>query len=50
MKPRHQFKLNLSPDLLVKLKEIAERDSRSVTSLINLMLRRQIEKDTADQN
>lgn len=48
MKPdtRH-FKLNLPADLLATLKQIAARESRSVTAQVNLMLRKQAEAETS---
>lgn len=50
MKPGHtHFKLNVPVDLMGKLKGVADRESRSVTAQINLMLRKQIEADEADQ-
>ncbi|MBR9841440.1 MAG: hypothetical protein GYB50_26840 [Rhodobacteraceae bacterium] len=45
-KTKH-FKLNVPSDLMVKLKEISERECRSVTSQINLMLRKQVEAEEA---
>jgi hypothetical protein len=42
-----QFKLNMPLDLMDSLKEIAVRESRSVTAQINLMLRKQVEADQA---
>lgn len=45
----HSFKLNVPMDLMQKLKEIAERESRSVTSQMNLMLRKQVENETTTQ-
>ncbi|BBU58500.1 hypothetical protein KU6B_47650 [Mameliella alba] len=44
---KKHFKLNVPADLMEKLKEIAEREARSVTSQINLMLRRQVEAEEA---
>lgn len=50
MKPdTKHFKLNAPADLMDKLKEIANHESRSVTAQVNLMLRRQIEAYEADQ-
>ena len=50
MKPQTTaFKLNVPDELLENLREIAARESRSVTAQINLMLRRQVEAETADQ-
>lgn len=37
------FKLNVPADLMVKLKEVAAGESRSVTAQVNLMLRKQVE-------
>ncbi len=50
MKPdtRH-FKLNVPTDLMERLREIALRESRSVTAQINLMLRAQVALDEAAQ-
>lgn len=43
MKPESKhFKLNVPPDLLENLKVLAASESRSMTSQINLMLRRQL--------
>lgn len=47
-KTKH-FKLNVPADLMEKLKEVAVRESRSVTSQINLMLRKQVEAEHATQ-
>lgn len=48
MKPdTKHFKLNVPADLMEKLKEIAQRESRSVTSQMNLMLRKQVEAEDA---
>lgn len=48
MKPEtHSFKLNVHKDLMMKLKEIALRESRSVSAQMNLMLRRQVEAEEA---
>lgn len=50
MKPETKhFKLNAPVDLMEKLKEIAERESRSVTAQMNLMLRKQVESDATTQ-
>lgn len=50
MKPeKKHFKLNMPADLMDRLKEIAVRESRSVTSQVNLMLRKQVEADEATQ-
>lgn len=50
MKPETKhFKLNVPADLMMKLKEIALRESRSVTAQVNLMLRRQVEADEASK-
>ncbi|WP_158275163.1 hypothetical protein [Thioclava sp. NG1] len=43
------FKLNVHKDVMVKLKEIAVRESRSVSAQMNLMLRKQVEADEAAQ-
>lgn len=43
------FKLNVPAELMEKLKEIAKRESRSVSAQMNLMLRKQVEAKTADQ-
>lgn len=46
MKPdTKHFKLNMPSDLMIALKEIAVRESRSMTAQINLMLRKQVEAD-----
>ena len=48
MKPdTKHFKLNVPSDLMAKLKDIAAREARSVTSQMNLMLRRQVEAEEA---
>ena len=50
MKPETtSFKLNVHTDLMVKLKEIALRESRSVSAQMNRMLRAQVEADAAAQ-
>lgn len=50
MKPEaYPFKLNVHADLMDKLKTVAARESRSVSAQMNLMLRKQIEADEADQ-
>lgn len=41
------FKLNVPSDLMERLKQIASRESRSVTAQINLMLRKQVEAEDA---
>lgn len=45
----HSFKLNVPTDLMAKLKEIATRESRSVSAQMNLMLRRQVEAEETAQ-
>lgn len=48
MKPdKTQFKIAMPTDLMEKLKEIAVRESRSVSAQMNLMLRKQVEADEA---
>ena len=44
MKPlKEKISITIDNDLLVKLKEKAEKDDRSVSSYINLILRKYIE-------
>jgi hypothetical protein len=45
MEHKSQFKLNVPEPLMERLKEIARRESRSVTAQMNLMLRRQVEAE-----
>lgn len=45
----HSFKLNVPLDLMDMLKQIARRESRSVTAQMNLMLRKQAEAEEAAQ-
>ncbi|MFN3312562.1 MAG: hypothetical protein ACK46Q_03745 [Hyphomonas sp.] len=50
MKPNTKhFKLNVPADLLDTLKQIAMRESRSVTAQINLMLMKQAQAEGAAQ-
>ena len=45
MKPlKEKISITIDSDLLVKLREKAEQDDRSVSSYINLVLRKFIEK------
>ena len=45
MKPlKEKISITIDSDLLVKLRERAEQDDRSVSSYINLVLRKFIEK------
>ena len=46
---RKHFKLNVPSELMEKLKSVALRESRSVTAQINLMLRKQVEAEEAEQ-
>ena len=44
MKPlKEKISITIDSDLLIKLRERAERDDRSVSSYINLVLRKYIE-------
>lgn len=42
-----QYKMNCPADLMARLKEIAQRESRSVSAQVIRMLRQQVEADDA---
>ena len=50
MKPlKEKISITIDGDVLEKLKQLAEKDDRSLSQYINLILKRHIEKEATDK-